>query len=371
MGARRKAFHDAVQHRAVDHLTLDLLGCPLSGLSPEAERDLIAHLGLANDPNPREALLRALDIDTRGIGDILRPPKSLYKRLSATEYIDEWGITRRFTGLYWDIVEEPLKGKTARDLDDYPWPDPDSIPEDMLAALGREARRLQQETDYVICASHPVYGVFELGLWMCGFEDFMIRLYEDEPFVEKFIAIVLAYQKKVIERYYRHVGPYIDFTSSGDDFATQRSLFLSPDMFRSVIAPAFTERILYTKQFTDAPFLHHSCGNVARLIPDLIACGVDILNPIQPCDPAMAPEALRTNYGGRIAFHGGLDTQVELPGGTPDTVTGAVHRLLNGMQAHQGGYIFAAAHNLQGDVPPENIVAMFKAARAWRPEKTA
>lgn len=366
MSARRRAFRDAVAGRPVDHLTMDLLGCPLSGLSPEAERSLIEHLGLRGREDPREALLTALDIDTRGIGDILSPPRSAYRRLSDTAYVDAWGITRKFTGLYWDIVEEPLKGKTAADLDNYPWPDPDSIPEETLAALGREAKRLKEETDYVICASHPVYGVFELGLWMCGFEDFMIRLHEEEAFVRKFIAIVLAYQKKVIRRYYAHVGRYIDYTSSGDDFATQSSLFLSPGMFNDFLAPAFRERIRFTRQFTDAPFLHHSCGNVARLIPDLIACGVDILNPIQPCAPEMAPQALRAAYGGRIAFHGGLDTQAELPQGTSDTVTKAVRRLLDGIQAHKGGYVFAAAHNLQGDVPPQNITAMFRAARAWR-----
>ncbi len=367
MSARRRAFRDAVAGKPIDHLTLDLTGCPLSGLSWEAERSLTEHLGLQGHSNPREALLQALDIDTRGIGEIYAPPRSLYRRLSKDAYVDKWGITRKFSGLYWDIVDEPLKGKTVADLKSFPWPDPDSIPEETLIALRREAKRLKEETDWVICASHPVYGVFELGLWMCGFEDFMIRLHEDEPFVRTFIDIVLAYQKKVIARYYEHVGKYIDYTSSGDDFATQGSLFLSPKMFQEFIAPALTERIRYTKQFTDAPFLHHSCGNVSGLIEALIACGVDMLNPIQPCHPDMAPDALRARFGGRIAFHGGLDTQAELPNGTPDTVTAAVHRLLNGIRAHKGGYVFAAAHNLQGDVPSENIVTMFRAARAWKP----
>lgn len=365
--SRREAFRRAVRGQSVDHLILDLTGCPLSGLSPEAERALTAHLGVSNAPDPREAMLRTLDIDTRGVGDILCPPKSLYKRLSPTAYLDEWGVERRYTGLYWDIVNAPLAHCTAEELDLYPWPDPDSIPEEALTALRDRAKFLHEETDSVVCASHPVYGVFELGLWMCGFEEFMVRLYEDEPFVRKFFRIVKDYQLKVIRRYYRLLGPFIDYTSSGDDFATQSSLFLSPAMFRELIAPCLKERIRYTRQFTDAPYLHHSCGNVARLIPDLIDCGVDILNPIQPCASDMAPEALRAAFGGKIAFHGGLDTQKELPGGTPETVAQAVNHLLTGIQAHRGGYIFAAAHNLQGDVPPENIAAMFQAARQWKP----
>lgn len=365
--SRRQAFRRAVRGEGVDRVILDLTGCPLSGLSPEAERALTKYLGVSFAPDPREEMLQALDIDTRGVGDILCPPKSLYKRLSDTAYIDEWGVERRYTGLYWDIVNAPIAHLTAEDLDDYPWPDPDSIPDDVFLAIRDRAKFLHEETDYVVCASHPVYGVFELGLWMCGFEEFMVRLYEDEPFVRRFFEIVLDYQRRVIRRYYEALGPFIDYTSSGDDFATQTSLFLSPAMFRDYIAPSFKERIRYTKQFTDAPYLHHSCGNVARLIPDLITCGVDILNPIQPCALDMAPEALRAAFGGKIAFHGGLDTQAELPNGTPESVARAVNRLLDGIEAHKGGYIFAAAHNLQGDVPPENIAAMFQAARNWKP----
>jgi uroporphyrinogen decarboxylase len=363
--SRREAFRRAVRGESVDHITLDLCGCPLSGLSPEAERALTAHLGLADAADPREAMLQALDIDTRGVGDILCPPKSPFQRLSPTAYVDEWGVERRYTGLYWDIVNAPIANLSAEDLDSYPWPDPDSIPEEQLLALRDRAKVLHEETDYAVCASHPVYGVFELGLWMCGFEEFMVRLYEDEAFVRRFFEIVLNYQLKVIRRYYSLLGPYVDYTSSGDDFATQSSLFLSPSMFRDLIAPYFKERIRFTKQFTDALYLHHSCGDVAKLVPDLIDCGVDILNPIQPCASDMAPEALCASFGGKIAFHGGLDTQKELPGGTPESVARAVDRLLNGIQARRGGYVFAAAHNLQGDVPPENIAAMFRAARNY------
>ena len=367
-GGRREVFQKVLRGESVDSVLMDLGGCPLSGLSPEAERALVEYLGVSGAPDPREAMLKALDIDTRGVGDILCPPKSLYKKISENRYVDEWGIERRYTGMYWDIVGYPLQNATADDLETYPWPDPDSIDENLLLAYQRRARFLREETDYLVCASHPVYGVFELGLWMCGFEEFMVRLYEDEQFVRRFFEIVLNYQKKVIRRYYALLGPHIDYTSSGDDFATQTSLFVSPAMFHDLIAPYFEERIRYTRQFTDAPYLHHSCGNVVRLIPELIRCGVDILNPIQPCAPDMAPERLRAGFGGKIVFHGGLDTQSVLPGGTPESVARAVDALLTGIGADRGGYIFAAAHNLQGDVPPENIAAMFRAARNWKRE---
>ncbi|MCK5757626.1 MAG: methyltransferase, partial [Clostridiales bacterium] len=150
--------------------------------------------------------------------------------------------------------------------------------------------------------------------------------------------------------------------SSGDDFATQTSLFISPDMFRENIKPYFQERVKFTKELTDAAFLHHSCGNVHDIIDDLIDSGVDILNPIQPTNEMMNPERLKREFGDRIVFHGGLDTQDVLPFGTKDTVKAAVDNLISTMNK-DGGYIFAAAHNIQPDVPPENVIHMFKAAR--------
>lgn len=364
---RREAFRAILAHQTPDRVLLDLCGCPLSGLSEEAAHELYRLFGLdPKDGESLEKLLCSLDIDTRGVGGIFAPEKSVARRLSDAAYIDEWGIERRYTGLYWEIVSAPLANADVDDLDDYPWPDPDTIPQRLIDDAAARAKFFHEETDYVVCASHPVYGVFELGCWMCGFEEFMIRMIDDEPFVRRFGEIILDYQKRVIERYYPSIAPYIDYTSSGDDFATQADLFISPQHFADLVAPYFKERISFTKQYTDAAYLHHSCGNVSRLIPQLIDCGVDILNPIQPTGDAMQPARLKREYGKKIVFHGGLDTQHVLPDGTEDTIRTAVNDLLNVMQP-DGGYIFAAAHNLQGDVPPENIVAMFRAARAWKP----
>lgn len=219
-----------------------------------------------------------------------------------------------------------------------------------------------ENSDYVICGEHPVYGIFELGCWMCGFEDFLMKSVLDTDFVKRFFEIILEYQRKIIEVYYGAIGPYVHYTSSGDDFATQASSFISPDMFRELIKPYFKERISYTKKFTQAAFLHHSCGNVYHLIPELIDSGVEILNPIQPVSEDMNPEKLKNSYGDRICFHGGIDTQAILPFGTEGEIRNEVKRVIDVMSQY-GGYIFAAAHNIQEDVPPENLVRMFKFAR--------
>lgn len=374
---RRENFQKTLRHETPERLILDLGGNPLSSMDGLSQFALLDCLGYSYSQSERrdtdygtirrldERIPQYLDIDTRSVGTILKPKKSLYRKLSDVDYIDEWGIQRHFSGLYWGIVKPPLANAAIEDLDRYPWPDPETIDVNELAGYREDARRLYEETDYVVCGEHPVYGIFELGCWMCGFENFLARTLEEPEFVERFFEIILSYQKKVIEAYYGAIGPYIHYTSSGDDFATQSAPFVSSNSFRTLIKPYFQERIAFTKKFTEAAFLHHSCGNVCSLIPDLTDAGVEILNPIQPVSEEMAPAHLKKSYGDRICFHGGLDTQTVLPTGNAETIEAAVKDLVQAM-APGGGYIFAAAHNIQEDVPPESVILAFQAARKIR-----
>lgn len=369
---RREDFQRTLNHETPENLIIDLGGNPLSSMEGNSPERLLDFLGFEHKKpddllfgktrRVDERILEYLDIDTRSVGTILTPADSQYEILSKDLYIDEWGIKRKFTGMYWDIVEYPLKGASAGDLDDFKWPDPETIDHNQIEKYALEARKLYEETDYIICGEHPVYGIFEIGCWMCGFDDFLIKMAIGEDFIKKFSEKYLQYQRIVSEYYYEAVGPYIHFTSSGDDFATQESLFVSPDMFRENIKPYFKERVRFTKELTDAAFLHHSCGNVHDLIDDLIDSGVDMLNPIQPTNEMMSPERLKKEFGSRIVYHGGLDTQEVLPFGTEETVREAVAGLISVMN-NEGGYVFAAAHNIQPDVPPENVVHMFRYAR--------
>jgi uroporphyrinogen decarboxylase len=208
----------------------------------------------------------------------------------------------------------------------------------------------------------------EMGCWMCGFDDFLLRMALEPEFVIKFFDKILDYQKKVIDMYYGAVGDYIHFTTSGDDFGTQTGPFLSPAMFEELVKPYYQERISYTKKYTKAYYFHHTCGSVYSLIPHLMEAGVDILNPIQPGARDMEPEKLKRAYGASIAFHGGIDTQFILPHGTVDEVKQEVYRVLEAMSG-DGGYILSPAHNIQPDVPVENIAAIFEAGKQYFAEK--
>ena len=371
---RRENFDNILHHKQPEKLIIDFGGNPLSGMEGTSMFKLLEYLGydlrdadvIAFEKTRKldERILKHFDIDTRSIGTIFRPEISQYRYINEKEHISEWGLRYIFTGMYWDIVESPLRGAAVSDLEKFEWPDPESINIREIEACAKEAKRLYEETDYVICAEHPVFGVFELGCWMCGFDDFLMKMALDEEFVHRFFEIILAYQKKVIEIYYGAVGKYIHYTSSGDDFATQNAPFISPQMFRDLIKPYFKERIEYTKKFTDAAYLHHSCGAVFPLIDDLIDCGVDILNPIQPKAKDMQPQKLKEAYGDKIVFHGGIDTQDILPFGTIESIEASVRETIEIMNQN-GGYILAAAHNIQEDVPPENLVHMLKMANKY------
>jgi len=142
------------------------------------------------------------------------------------------------------------------------------------------------------------------------------------------------------------------------DLGSQAGPLVSLAMFRAFAAP-------YLKEMIDcihalgAKVLFHSCGSIAAFIPDLIALGVDVLDPIQPVSPAMQPEALKSAFGDRLCFHGGIDMQNLLPHGTATEVRKEVRRFSE-VLGRGGGYILGPAHLFQPDVPPENILAVYQ-----------
>ncbi len=369
---KRDNFIKIMNHRQPEDIILDLGGNPLSSMEGDSHNMLLDFLGYKALKNTRDRfgkskniddrILKYLDIDTISIGEIFTPSDSLFEKIDENKYIDEWGIKRTFDGMYWDNVHSPLKGTTIEDLKAYRWPNPKSIDYNLLEKYKLQAKDYYENTDYIVCAEHPLYGIFELGCWMCGFDDYLLKLIIDPDYIKYFNEKVFEYQMVITEIYYKEVGQYIHYTTSGDDFATQNSMFMSLDMFDSYIKPYLKERVKQTKKYTDAYFLHHSCGSVYELLPSLIDCGIDILNPIQPTNALMKPINLKKNFGEKIVFHGGLDTQSVLPFGNYDSIEKAVSELLAEMNIN-GGYIFAAAHNIQEDVPPENVVNMFKLAR--------
>ena len=164
----------------------------------------------------------------------------------STALVDCWGIRRELVGGDWQITRHPLAGATVEELDAFPWPTP-RLDETLLASWEAQAKDLKAGR-YVVVAEHPVYGILELGCWMCGYDDFLMRLAADPDFVRRFFDRVFAIQMAVIERYYAVLGPLTDLTTSGDDFGGQTGPLISQRMFERFIAPYFAARISRTKQ---------------------------------------------------------------------------------------------------------------------------
>ncbi len=364
--AYRERFALTLAHQDTDRPPMDLAGTDMTMIDGKPRR-LAPELGIKPGVSAGEAdelVLQALDIDIRGVGGVLAPESPLARRISDTQISNCWGIVSEYNGHHYEAVKRPLEGATIDDLETYPWPNPERIDLAQLDLVAQKAKLLYEKTPYVVCGRHPYYGVFELGCWMCGFDDFLYRLAAEPEFTRRFFEIILAYQKKVDELYYGRIGRFIHFTTSGDDFGTQRALFMSPDMFKENILPFFAERIRHIRTHTDAAFFHHSCGAIRPIIPDLIGAGVQILNPMQPNAAGMEPDGLKRDFGKELTFYGGVDTQELLPNGTAREVFDTTTTLIAAMSGN-GGYVLAPAHCFQEDVPTANIIALYKAGRAY------
>jgi len=151
-----------------------------------------------------------------------------------------------------------------------------------------------------------------------------------------------------------------------DDLGFQDGLMVSVETYRQLIKPRHQKYFQLFHDLSPAKVFFHTCGSVADIIDDLIDIGVDVLHPVQVSAAGMDPASLKQKYGGRLAFWGGIDTQHILPHGTVDDVKAEVERMIETLGAG-GGYILGAVHNIQPDVPIENILAMYTHAREYQP----
>lgn len=195
-----------------------------------------------------------------------------------------------------------------------------------------------------------------------GFDKFYMDLVLNPDFVVALIEKVANVHMQFLKNALKEYGKYLDVVVQGGDFGTQSSLLLSPQMFRKYIKPVLVKVIELIKKHTSAKIFYHSCGAIAPIINDLIEIGIDILNPFQVSAEGMNPEKLKKSFGNKITFWGGIDTQKILPFGSAKEVSQEVKRVASIMNKN-GGYVLSAVHNIQPEVPPENVIIMYKTAR--------
>ena len=267
-------------------------------------------------------------------------------------------------GYWFDATYFPLaEAKSPADLKGVRLPD---WPDEELEVLHQTARQLYEETEYAIVGTHGG-GLFQNGHSLRGFEQWMLDLGGDPEMAEAVLDLMLDQNLRTMRAYLDAVGDYIQVVKVGDDLGTQTGPFMSLAMFRRLFKPRYREFYGYIKQ--RCPHLHiylHSCGAVSQFIPDLIECGVDILNPVQISAAGMDPVRLKAEYGDRLTFWGGgIDTQRTLPFGTTDEVRAEVKRLMD-IFAPGGGFVWGTVHNIQAKVPAANIAAMFESVQENR-----
>jgi uroporphyrinogen decarboxylase len=307
---------------------------------------LLAHVGYED----RERLLRQLQIDLRH----LDAPGPAERPLGAGVFQNFWGERYLYQTTPWGPMREDIPGALARaeslaDLEAFQWPTPDDRD---YSELNHQARQYEEFA--------LVYGfadVWQRPALVRGWEGMFLDMASHPERVHFLCRKFTDYYLEDYTRAAEVTGGRIDLYLLISDLGSQHGPLISLAMFRQFVAPYIGEMARHIHRL-GGRVLFHSCGAIGPFIPDLIELGVDVLDPIQPVTPDMAPEFLKTKYGERLSFHGGIDMQKLLPFGTPEQVQAEARRYSE-VLGRGGGYLLGPAHLFQPDVPPENVLAVY------------
>lgn len=409
----RERVTAAVEHRAPDRAPIDLSSHPSSGISAIAYARLKKALGMTEGEvfvydviqglaQPEDAILDLFGVDAIDLGRVfLTEPheRKHWTLMDGTEalapaYFDpepdgEGG--RRFRGdegqvigvmpkgqpfitqTYWPLAD----GVTDEALADLPhhmrqvtWGNPAltiapwhrPMDDRWLAEVERRARDLRAHSDRAIMLGFGG-NLLEWSQFLRGPEQFFLDLAGDPWTAHALLERLTELHIEGLRRALPALGPHIDIIRMGDDLGTQAGPQISPAMYREFFLPRHRAIYSEVKRHCDACVFLHSCGGIYELLPMLIEAGVEIINPVQTSARNMEPERLKREFGRDICFWGGgCETQSTLIHGTPEQVRDEVRRRKEILGAG-GGFVFCQVHNILPDVPPENVLAMFEAAR--------
>jgi uroporphyrinogen decarboxylase len=323
--------------------------------------------------NPAIDLLQILSFDTTSI-KLADPQRDITPLPSpdGTTY-DEWGVGRKRVDLgkgafLLEVSHSPLDGKHPDDInpDDYPWPDPFDL--GRIDGLEERARILYEETDLALIGR---FGgtIMEQAAFLRGYETWLMDLVLFPDFARELMNRIADIQIALDEGGIREAGRYLSiFKASGDDLGMQDRPMFSRKVWQEILRPILSRRWKAARNALDSngagqvKLMFHSDGAIRSFIPDLIKDGIQVLDPIQTSASGMALEDLKSQFGSELVFHGAIDTQMLLPAGTPEQVYNETKRVIK-ILGSGGGLILGPVHNVQPDVPPENLVAMCQAVQ--------
>jgi uroporphyrinogen decarboxylase len=359
----RKRLTITLNHKEPDRVPIDL-GSSVSGIAVISYNKLKKKLGVETKTEVidkmqqlaklDEEILRRFNVDTRHIW-----PEPNTLKENDNPYTDEWGVKRKMPkgGYYYDMVENPLAQANIPEIKKYKGPTPEEL--GITKELEKKAKYLYENTDYALVITFT--GVFERAWELRNLE----RLFMDIALNKKLTIVlfdkVLEIELEIYEKLLTYVGKYVQLVMFTEDLGREDGLLFSPQFYREVLKPCQKKLIQAIKKHTQAKIAMHSDGAIRPLFKDFIEVGVEVINPIQANAKDMDTKRLKKDFGKDLCFWGAIDTQKILPFGSSREVKEEAKRRIEDL-APGGGYLLASCHNIQADVPPENIEAMFEAA---------
>ena len=270
-------------------------------------------------------------------------------------------------GLYFDFTRPTMAGKR---IDPNTFQPRDTVPDEVLDSMAQHGKFLYENTDKAILGWGACISMMGLSALLAdnitqnSLDEWMITLMTEKETAHEMMGRFVDAVIEQIRLYHQAVGNYCFAWGVGsDDAGTQRGEFIAPDLFTEMIKPHYKRLCDWVHTNTNWKTFLHSCGSIYHYIPEWIDAGVDILNPVQISATNMEPERLMRDFGGRVVFWGGgCDTQNMLPLGTPEEIRKHVCDNLGIFAGGNGGYVFTQVHNIQQNVPVENVEAMLAAA---------
>ncbi|MQY76090.1 MAG: hypothetical protein GH155_00480 [Spirochaeta sp.] len=337
--------------------------CTLNGKEP----DRVPIFDFLNSrPLFKEVLGRA--VETRTSEDIIEcsakigydlavVPLGLKKGFNrqGARYEDEWGTVYEKRDVNWP-ADAPVDFsiKTREDLKNFQWPDPED--ESRLDGI-KTAVSLGKEKDIFVIGS--IRGPFSSTWLVTGFSEMMLNLHDNPDFVEEVM--------KGCTRYYtrgavKMIDAGVDAILFTDDYGSSQATFISPPLFRERVLPHITrmvERISARK----VPVIMHSDGHVAPFLEDLVETGISGYHPLER-SAGMVLEKVKRDFGKALTLVGNVNNKTTLVSGSTEDVVEEVKECIR-LAAPGGGYILASDHSLHGDIPNENIFALYEAGRKY------
>jgi uroporphyrinogen decarboxylase len=369
----RARVRAAIEHQEADRVPVALGGGPY-GIVDDVYFQLLKLFNLGDPAEPfrtghnisylDDRVFELLEVDTRYVwpGDSPSSPKMPTDESDV--FLDGYGQPWRRALPYYYPVEGILAGKAVDDIDTLiQWPDADD-PRWMVGVRER-ARDLRENSDYFVVARMVTsHGPYMTAAHLRGTEQFLMDMSLDESFTQALIERVTNSIDALLYKYLQAGGEYFDMIElPGDDYATSKNLIMSPQVFRKYIKPALQQLVNTIKEFrSDLKVMLHSDGMIRPILADFIEIGIDVVHPLEPL-PIVEHSDIKAEFGDKLSFLGAIDIVHAMPGSREDVIAEVKQRIQ--ALAPGGGYILAPSNHIQPDVPPENLVTLFNAAREF------